>query len=224
MLNIFKTTKIEPLKILIAVIIIIVGDWGVMTAQGENLLSVFNFTFLAITGLVSLTIVLGRANLKILFRKMSKGDWKWVGLAIIAEIILTYAFAFIGYAFKQSLANNAAVGDSSPLDVLVSFPFTAISLIGEELLIATLFILVYILFSKTFTEKQTVIIATVASLTIFGLSHYGVYDGNLYQCIVVIGLAHIPAVYAWLKTETLWVPIAIHIIYDFLLIGITSLA
>ncbi|WP_276871120.1 type II CAAX prenyl endopeptidase Rce1 family protein [Lactococcus taiwanensis] len=225
MLNILKTTKIEPWRFLVATLVIIAGDWGVINAQGESFLSLFNFTFLLIAGLISLTILLGWPNLKALFKKMSKGNWKWVFFAIIAEVILTYAFAFVGDILNQSLADNGAVeGLGSLGDLLLSFPFLSLSLIGEELLISTLFILTFVIINKFFTDKQSVIIATLCSLTVFGLSHYGVYDGNLYQCIVVIGLAHIPTIYAWLKTETLWVPIAIHIIYDFLLLALVSVA
>ncbi len=224
MLELFKTTKINLWSFLAATGIIALGDWGVMTAQGESVLSLFNFTFLTIAGLLSLTILLGWPGVKKLFKKMSKGDWKWIAFAILAEIILTYGFAFIGDFFKQSLADNAGVEElGSIFDLFISIPFISMSLVGEELFIATLFILVFMIANKFGGEKQTIIIAAIASLAIFGLSHYGVYDGNLYQCIVVIGMAHIPTMYAWLKTETLWVPILIHVIYDVLLLSLSTL-
>ena len=59
MLNILKTTKIEPWRFLAAILVIIAGDWGAINAQGESFLSLFNFTFLLIAGLISLTILLG---------------------------------------------------------------------------------------------------------------------------------------------------------------------
>ncbi|WP_338962295.1 type II CAAX prenyl endopeptidase Rce1 family protein [Lactococcus garvieae] len=224
MLEIFKTTKTNIWKFIIILCVLAIGDWGIMNGDSDGVISLFNFTFLAISALISLMILLGWSTIKRLFRKLRKEDWKWILFAIVADIILTYVFVFFGSFLKQPLANNSGVDEAfSLIDLVFSLPIMAISLAGEELFIATLFILTFIIANKYLTEKKTIILAVIISLSIFGLSHYTVYNGNIYQCLVIIGLGHIPTMYSWLKTETLWVPIIAHILYDVLLLSLSTL-
>lgn len=224
MLSTLKRTKINIWQFIIIAGVLGVADWGIMTANGDSVISLFNFTFLAVAALISLTIIFGWPATKRLFSKLRKEDWKWILFAIIADIVLTYLFVFIGSFLKQPIANNSGVEEAfSLIDLVFSLPTLSISLAGEELFIATLFILVYIIAYKFLKEKTTVILAVIISLSLFGLSHYTVYNGNFYQCLVIIGLGHLPTMYAWLKTKTLWVPIIAHILYDVLLLALSTL-
>lgn len=47
--------------------------------------------------------------------------------------------------------------------------------------------------------------------------HFKIYHGNLYQCLVVIGLTRLPFNYAWRKADSLWAGIIAHIIYDWII-------
>lgn len=224
MLEIIENAKINAWKFILAAGIMALGDWAVMTVR-EGIIGIFNFSFLSITGLSALLILLGWTNVKKLFGKLKKTHWKWILFAIIADFILALFFAHVvGPLFESPIADNSNVEDSSSfIFVLLELPFLFVSLMGEELLIATLFILVFTLVLKFTSTKSAVFIAGIISLLVFGLSHYGVYDGNLYQCLIVIGIGHIPTLYAWLKTETLWVPIFAHVMYDFILMLLIAL-
>ena len=58
MLSTFKRTKINIWKFIIIAGVLGVADWGIMTANGDSVISLFNFTFLAVAALISLTIIL----------------------------------------------------------------------------------------------------------------------------------------------------------------------
>lgn len=91
------------------------------------------------------------------------------------------------------------------------------SLVEEEIYIVAIFVLVFLLLFTFMRTKFSIWGASTISLLVFGLSHYSVYDGNLHQCIFIIGLAHATSLYAWLKTQNLLILMLAHLLYDLIL-------
>lgn len=59
---------------------------------------------------------------------------------------------------------------------------------------------------KQLNQKQALIVSAIVAMSIFGLTHLSAYAGNVYQCLFIIGHGHLPSMYAFLKSQTLWVP------------------
>ncbi len=91
------------------------------------------------------------------------------------------------------------------------------SLVGEELITAAVAFPLYHLASKKLPAQWAWVVASVVSSLLFGLMHFKIYHGNLYQCLVVIGLTRLPFNYAWRKADSLWAGIIVHIIYDWII-------
>ncbi|MBO0461076.1 CPBP family intramembrane metalloprotease [Enterococcus sp. DIV1298c] len=226
MFTMFQAVTFNPWRSLLALILLILADWGMMTAN-PVFSGALDWTFLPIGGLLALISLIGWKNTQSLFKKIRKKDWGWIIFVIISGSLLSDIFILIGKLLNQTMAANAGGADwYEGLSVgggVLYLSQLSVSLTGEELYIAAIFVLTFLLLSRFMPTKVSILTASTISLLVFGLSHYAVYDGNLYQCIFVIGLAHAPSLYAWLKTQNLWIPMLAHILYDLILFFIILL-
>ncbi|MGM0292329.1 CPBP family glutamic-type intramembrane protease [Enterococcus mundtii] len=226
MFAMFKTVKFNLWRSLLALIILIFADWGMMTSY-PIFSGRLDWTFLPIGGALALIILIGWNNTNTLFKKLNKRDWRWIAFILILGSLLSDIFILTGKLLNQTMAANAG-GDNwyeglNVGGIILYLSQLSVSLIGEELYIAAIFVLIFLLLSTFMRTKFSIWGASTIYLLVFGLSHYAVYDGNLYQCIFVIGLAHAPSLYAWLKTQNLLIPMLAHILYDLILLFIILL-
>lgn len=105
----------------------------------------------------------------------------------------------------------------STIYYVISLLKITFSLVGEELITAAVAFPVYHFLVKRLPTKWAWVIASVFSAFLFGLMHLKIYHGNLYQCIVVIGLTRLPFNYSWRKADSLRARIIAHIIYDWII-------
>ncbi|NSS93214.1 CPBP family intramembrane metalloprotease [Enterococcus faecalis] len=226
MVDLFQNNRLKNRKVFFAVIILIVTSYLVMFPEvGGDFSVMLSWSYLTIGGLSSMLLLVGFNRTKQFFRRMEKGSWKWVLLSIVLGMIVSILFVQIGYFFNLTMAENAAfegVSDTSlPLWIhIISAITTFVSLVGEEIITAAMAIIVYSYAEKSFDSRMSWILAALISAVLFGLMHYGVYDGNIFQCVFVIGIGRLPFTYAWRKTGSLWGGILAHVIYDFILFGI----
>lgn len=155
-------------------------------------------------------------TLKVSMGKMEKGSWKIIFWSIILTFITSFATMALGnLLFHTGFVENSNAVHTGPILARIQhLVLLSISLIGEELITASVAFPLYHLLAKKMSSKQAWIIAGLISAILFGLMHLKIYHGNLYQCIVVIGLTRLPFNYAWRKTNSLWGGIIGHIIYD----------
>ena len=103
------------------------------------------------------------------------------------------------------------------------FPFITdiviklISLLEEELFKVTLLIiLMAVIYYFTKDKKISVWVGVFLNLIIFGLCHLSAYNGNIIQCILVIGLGSFFDLFVYLKTKNIVNSWIVHVMYDYL--------
>jgi len=206
----------------------VVGDSGAFTAYFALLLA----------GSIALILMFNVDTYKKLFQKMAKGSWKYIILAVVLGFAVTIVTLVIGGLFdfpssaNGSLTSAGGSGSGSGggnaggsgmsqallISTLITLGFTCISLVGEEVFTAAINFPLFRLFTdRGINIKKAWIWSAVIASLFFGLMHFEAYDGNIYQCLVPIGLGRLPFTYAWYKTESLWGGIWAHIIYDLMI-------
>jgi membrane protease YdiL (CAAX protease family) len=226
MLDLFENNHLKSKNVLLAIIILIVTSFGVVFPEILGSFSeLFSWTYLALGGGSALALLVGYDKLKLFFRRMVKGSWKWILISIFLGFLVSVLFVLLGSVLNISIAENAGlegVGEESlPLWIhLIVIITTFFSLAGEEIITAAMAVIVFYYARKRLNAKWSWLLSAVLSAILFGLMHYGVYDGNIFQCIFVIGLGRLPFTYAWRKTGSLWGGIWAHVIYDLIVIGL----
>lgn len=210
MLNNLEKTPLRPYWYL-SVLFIALGVYG-------SLSEVLPLTWIwfIVGGALAIITQFNFETLKISMGKMEKGSWKIIFWSIILTFIASFATMALGnLLFHTGFVENSNAVHTGPILARIQhLVLLSISLIGEELITASVAFPLYHLLAKKMSSKQAWIIAGLISAILFGLMHLKIYHGNLYQCIVVIGLTRLPFNYAWRKTNSLWGGIIGHVIYD----------
>lgn len=226
LINTLKNINFNIWQVLLAIALLLMGDW--LALSGIVIFHQFSlFLYFLVFGMSALFILLGWDGTKKIFGKVKLSSWKWIVFAFVGSMILATLFSFVGKLLHQPSSGNGGAnqisGDLSFWEKFSNLIATAFSLTGEEIYIAVIFVLCIVPLLKKISTKNALIIASLASVSIFGMSHFTTYDGNIYQCLVIIGLTHLPFIYAFIKTESLWTTIIAHILYDFTIFFIVSL-
>ncbi|GKQ42402.1 hypothetical protein RD055328_03250 [Companilactobacillus sp. RD055328] len=211
--------KIKLSRLWIVPIMIVIGMSGLSFGWLH-----FPWIWLPITSSISLITVYGWNNFKHFFKLPTKTGWQTIirmcflafGLAILAMVIGVVVFRL------QFSANP--IFDGSKTSILISLLVIWISLIGEELIVASVALPIYTWLANTkLSRRDAWIIALIISSVFFGMLHLPTYDWNWYHAIVIIGLVRVPFSIVWRKTDSLLGGILAHIIYDYVLIAIAML-
>lgn len=227
MIDMLKNTKINVWHLIGAVALLLTGDW--LALSGIEILNpVSIFLYFVIFGMLALLLVLGWENTKLIFGRLTFKNAKWITVAFLGSFLASGIFSTIGSAFHLTATEHSSAemlaGDMSTFDKFMNLLTTGFSLAGEEIYIAVIFVIAAIITLKRMNQKTAIILSAIIAMSIFGLSHWSAYDGNLYQCLVIIGLGHLPSMYAFLKSKSLWVPIIAHILYDFFIFFFVAFA
>lgn len=138
------------------------------------------------------------------------------GTSHILPGLLPY-FVFIVLAFSSAPVANSALGTGSQSTKLIRVFWISVSLIGEEIITASLTFPLYTLIHKKLDNKKSWIIAAIVGSLLFGLLHFRAYNWNLYQMFFPIGLGRLPFTWLWIKSDSLWPSIVAHVLYDLIL-------
>jgi hypothetical protein len=200
---------------IVAPFIIALGMYG-----GTNPVPLSWLALLA-AGSAVLVLMFGKDTFLSFFKKMKKGSWKPIFVAIVLGYLVSIVASAVGPLLGQGALQENGIINSLAQPTLwgniVTLTTLGISLIGEEVITASIAFPVYYLLVKKIGRKQAWIWAALISAALFGMMHFNAYNGNWYQMLIVIGVGRLPFTYAWTKTDSLWGGIIAHVVYDFLI-------
>lgn len=200
---------------IVAPFIIALGMYG-----GTNPVP-FSWLALLAAGSAVLVLMFGKDTFLSFFKKMNKGSWKPILVAIVLGYVISIGASAISPLLGLgTLAENNIVNSLAQPTLwgnIVNLTTIAISLVGEEVITASIAFPVYYLLVKKIGRKQAWIWAAIISAAVFGMMHFNAYNGDWYQMLIVIGAGRLPFTYAWTKTDSLWGGIIAHVVYDFLI-------
>lgn len=154
-----------------------------------------------------------KGNLGLLFKKPKLNDIKVIVICYIIYTIFSIAMAYLFIRLGlNAVANTTEIANQS--DAL-SIILMIIQLLGEELFKFTVFILPMALtFKLTQNRKTSMIIGIIVSSIIFGLVHLGAYNGNILQCLAIIGLGNVISTYPYYKSKNIANTYILHLMID----------
>lgn len=157
-------------------------------------------------------LIVARGKISLLVKKLTVRDI----VRVIVTLILQYVFAFttavlLMLLFKIKPTANPIIEAEMGLKFWIVI---IVQLFGEELYKILLFLSsLMIMYKLTKKRKLSIIIATLISLTLFGLLHLTTYD-NLIQSILLIGVASIICMYNYLKSKNILTSYLQHLLFD----------
>ncbi|MGX6980132.1 CPBP family glutamic-type intramembrane protease [Vagococcus elongatus] len=149
---------------------------------------------------------------------IGKGVFLLLGLTLLNFAISLIMIAVVD-RFSPAVDNPIGSTSVSILDILN----LVWSLAGEEAVKLASFFVLYkgVRYDKN-RKKQYWLVWLVVSL-LFGLLHLTTYDFNFLQCIFAIGVPSIIDGYLWKKTERPLMMLSAHVLFDMIIIGLSSL-
>ncbi|WP_439517573.1 CPBP family glutamic-type intramembrane protease [Hydrogenophaga sp.] len=174
--------------------------------------------------LAALAWVAGR-HWRALFARIRRIDLAWiVGIAAL-NIVVTFG---IGWALSRFHAPtpNPLMGQLAGADgftVTMAFLAMVPQLLGEELLtmLPLLACLWWLHTRRGLSRQKALVLAWILSALPFALAHLPTYNGDLLQCLAIIGSARLVLTLAYLATKNLAVSTGAHILNDWALFGMS---
>lgn len=212
-----KLSSADWIILLLAVIIEISLIVGVIQIPSVNIL--FDSIIYPVLYMVVLLIPIlyvSKGNFRLIFRKPQKSDIPVVIICVVVYIIFTLAMAFVLNALGFNLAANS-VGGEGISSIVILFTIL-VQLIGEELIKVIVFLLsMGLIYHIIQDRKISVIVSIAVACIVFGLVHLESYDGNIVQCLLVIGLGCVIHFYPYIKTKNIVNSYLTHLLIDLLL-------
>lgn len=142
-------------------------------------------------------------------------------------ILLGLGFSFVAVVFASiAMAQMGIQGSANPIfDVLTDenikrfIVSTMIQFIAEEIIFIIPFLFV-INKLRTKNEKLKTLAAILVSSVIFGAMHLTTYNFNILQAVLVISIIRTGLSISYVLSKNLTVTYLVHMIYDWVLIGI----
>lgn len=142
-------------------------------------------------------------------------------------ILLGLGFSFVAVVFASiAMAQMGIQGSANPIfDVLNDenikrfIVSTMIQFIAEEIIFIIPFLFV-INKLRTKNEKLKTLAAILVSSVIFGAMHLTTYNFNILQAVLVISIIRTGLSMSYVLSKNLTVTYLVHMIYDWVLIGI----
>lgn len=159
-----------------------------------------------------------RGKLGLFFKVPTFDDVKIIIIFYILSSLYAFAMIFILEFLGIHMATNTAdAALHSFFPFITDIVIKLISLLEEELFKVTLLIiLMAVIYYFTKDKKISVWVGVFLNLIIFGLCHFTAYNGNIVQCIVVIGLGSFFDLFVYLKTKNIVNSWIVHVMYDYL--------
>ena len=142
-------------------------------------------------------------------------------------ILLGLGFSFVAVVFASiAMAQMGIQGSANPIfDILTDenikrfIVSTMIQFIAEEIIFIIPFLFV-INKLRTKNEKLKTLAAILVSSVIFGAMHLAAYNFNILQAVLVISIIRTGLSMSYVLSKNLTVTYLVHMIYDWVLIGI----
>lgn len=149
-----------------------------------------------------------------------------LGFALL-NIVVSMGVGVLVHAWFEVAPNAAAaqLAAMSAPERIAFFAKMVPQLFGEELVTLLPFLaLMHLFASRLGTGRRSAVVAAwLLSSLMFGALHLPTYDGNLVQCLVIIGSARLVLTLPWILTKNIWVPTGAHVINDWLLLSLSLL-
>lgn len=113
---------------------------------------------------------------------------------------------------------STPLGNGDAHSKIINLALVTISLVGEEMLTSAVTMPFFSLLRKKFSDRGALVVASVIGAVLFGSMHLVMYDFNIYQCIVTIGLTRLPFTWLWFKADNLKPAIVAHRVYDWIIL------
>ncbi|KRL89946.1 hypothetical protein FC46_GL000442 [Lactobacillus kalixensis DSM 16043] len=197
-----KLSKLAPFSIIVLLLATFLGTSHILP-------SILPYFVFIVFGLLALYLQYSSKIIPLIFEKPAKNSW-W---KIVPIVIVTLIIAYVLSLFSSTVANSA-LGNGSQSDKLLRLFWISVSLIGEEIITASLTFPFYTLIHKKIGDRGSWLYAAIIGSLLFGLLHFRTYNWNLYQMMLPIGLGRLPFTWLWIKSDSLWSAIIAHIIYD----------
>ncbi|GAB6092389.1 CPBP family glutamic-type intramembrane protease [Furfurilactobacillus curtus] len=155
-----------------------------------------------------------------LFQHVSLKEWGYTGLLFIAQIIYSIITPKILLVFGDKTVGNpnatALLGSHKwPIFFIQAFN-NLFQLMDEEFLGIFIFLaMTAILIQQFHLSRNTAIWGSLfISMIAFGLAHFAVYNWNLPQMLLVIGVARIFMTGSYLHSKSIWTAFVMHYLFD----------
>lgn len=162
-------------------------------------------------------LILVHGNIGSIIKRPRLGD---IPLVLIA-LVLTIAYS-LGMGFFLVKVLGVEVQGNALYDEVRGpwfYPAFLLQLFGEEMFKLDILLGVMTLaFRRTNNRKASVILATIATMLIFGLVHLTAYKGSILQILLVQGLGSIFAIFCYLRTKNILTSYAMHAILDLMFV------
>lgn len=165
-------------------------------------------------------LIVARGNYGYFFKKIQRGDIKYIILTIVISFIYSLVF---GAIFYMAEGVPHMVGDELPIISSIQNVLTlVIQLMGEELFkVIIILIMMLILYKLSKNRKASLAVSVFVALVAFGLMHAGEY-GSILRVIIVQGLGSVFDVLLYLKTKNVFASYLAHLLYDLLTLAMTG--
>ena len=165
-------------------------------------------------------LIVARGNYGYFFKKIQRGDIKYIILTIVISFIYSLVF---GAIFYMAEGTPHVVGDGlSIIDSIQDVLILVIQLMGEELFkVIIILIMMLILYKLSKNRKASLAVSVFVALVAFGLMHAGEY-GSILRVIIVQGLGSVFDVLLYLKTKNVFTSYLSHLIFDLISLAMTG--
>ncbi|MDN6053187.1 MAG: bacteriocin immunity protein [Lactobacillus sp.] len=186
----------------------------------------FDWLAMLTAGIISLVMLYGFSNLKLFFQPLPSPKWrivvKYVLLLFILEVIAIVVIAIINshalLSFHNTTLTTSLTGRDYPSIERVWIAFTLlVSLVGEEVGMASISIPLIRLLSQTKLKKFAWPIINILGCIVFACLHLPHYHFNWIYPLIV-GITRYPITASWRSANTLRSGIYVHWISDAVLI------
>lgn len=162
-------------------------------------------------------LIVARGNYGYFFKKITKGDIKYIILTVVLSFIYAMIFGSIFY-LTEGMPHLA--GDEMLIMSAYNVLILVVQLMGEELFkITMILILMLVLYKISKKRKASLSVSVFVALVAFGLLHAGEY-GSMLRVIIVQGIGSIFDVLLYLKTKNVFASYLSHLLFDLLSLGI----
>jgi hypothetical protein len=163
---------------------------------------------------------------RLLFRRIGWRDILLMFGFAALNLIVTLTVALTPLQYLHMTVNPIVdIKLAGPGAVLGFLVWTAVQLLGEELLTMLPFLAILTLGFGRFGmgRRGAMTLAWLGSSLTFALAHLPTYNWNILQCLMVVGVARLVLTLAYVRTKNLWVSAGAHILYDWTIFAFVAL-
>lgn len=173
--------------------------------------------------LATLAIVAGTRAPLALFRPLRRVDAAIIVGFFVLNGIATILLGLLVTQLFETAANPAGdrAAAAGGLDRVLFFGWTAVQLLGEEILTILPFLAFLAFLDRLVPRKTAIAIAALGAAVIFALIHLPTYQWNVPQALIGLVPIRIILLMPYLITRNIWASAGTHILNDWAIFGLS---